>query len=296
MNYAHYIGLFLMYVATCHGGDIRKDPRQMTPAEIDAALSNIYERSQEADILPAPDAFDFCRSGDVDSLRKYLDNGGDPNLIQKEEWPYPLLLSALLSDQMACADLLIDRGADVNAPAWGHNIVTVFNGFLLNAKMKQFTGKGDSQRIHNTQRRIDYLTNHGAVADKAFVQTQINEAGEKAWAYSREKTSDTVVAAECGRDSIFIPTENIKVPVLGEIDPLSKWLDAQSGKTYLVVAATVYSDGQQAENTLFNMCLEKNVRMFTHKVLSSAPEQREINDFEQSGPGYPPQGVGSPDP
>ena len=296
MKYARHTGLLLLFVTICQADDLQKDPRQMTPAELDAALSNLYERSQETVIPPAPDAFDYCQIGDVDSLRKYLDNGGDPNLIQKEEWPYPLLLSALLSDQMACADLLIDRGADVNAPAWGHNIVTVFNGFLLNAKMKQFTGKGDPERIHNTQRRIDYLTNHGAVADEAFVQAQINDAGEKAWAYSHEKTSDTVVAAECGRDSIFLPTENIKSPVLGEIDPLSKWLDALSGKTNLVVAATVYPDGKQAENILFDMCLEKNVRMFTYKVLPSAPEQREENGFEQSVPGYPPQSVGSPEP
>ena len=296
MKYAHYTGLFLMYVATCHGGDIQKDPRQMTPAELDAALSNLYERSQELNILPAPGVFDFCRSGDVDSLRKYLDNGGDPNFIQDKEWPYPPLLSALLSDQMACADLLIDRGADVNAPAWGHNIVTVFHGFLLNAKMQQFFLKGDPERILNTQRRIEYLTNHGAVADEAFVQSQINDAGEKAWSYSSDKTSDTIVAAECRGDSIILPTEDIKASVLDEIDSLSKWLDDQSGETNIVVAATVYPDGKQTENILFNMCLEKNVRMFTHKVLPAAPEQREINDFEQSVPGYPPQGVGSPEP
>ena len=262
--------------APCQSDEQNDDLDKLTPAQQDDLYLQLLKKSAEMAKPyqePPPDAFDFCRNGDVEALRHYLDNGGDPNWDkQTAGLPSPLLLSAILTFHNECAKLLIDRGANVNAPAFNvRNIATAAGLKLIDLKMTQFYGRGNSNGVEQLSKAIDLLIAHGATLDGPFLAKKCNEIGESAWNHA-SKRGDTIISAECLPDSIALPAEKIVLSSLGESGTLAAWLDQQSGKTNLIIAATVLSGGEQAEKLLFDMCLGRNVRMFTRQIISSPSE------------------------
>ena len=257
--------------ALCQSEEQSEDLGKLTPEQQDELYQQLLEKSAEMGKPyqdPPPDAFDFCRNGDVEALRHYLDNGGDPNWDKQTAGiPSPLLLWAILMFHNECAELLIDRGANVNAPAFNvGNISTAAGLKLIDVKMTQFHGKGNSHAVEQLSKAVDLLAGHGAIQDKPFLVNKSNEVGARAWKHAQDR-GDAIVQAECKPDAISLPAEQISMLSVDDSESLEAWLKIQAGKTNMVIAVVVFPGGDESEKRLLDLCMKYDVRMFTHQVI-----------------------------
>ena len=257
--------------APCRSFGQNDDMDKLTPAQQNDLYQQLLNKSSEMARPyqePPPDAYDYCRNGEVEALRKYLDNGGDPNWDKRTAGlPAPLLLWAILAFHNECVELLIERGADVNAPAFNvRNIATAAGLKLIDLKMTQFYGKGNRHGIEQLSQAIDLLIAHGAVLDNPFLAEKLNEAGIRAWNLAKSR-GDAIVVAECRPDSIILPGLQISWSSLAESEHLATWCEQQAGKSNMVIAATIHPGGERSGERLLDLCMTYGVRMFTHQVI-----------------------------
>ena len=65
--------------------------------------------------ISSPTPFKLIKNGDIVGLKKYLDEGGNPNLdLRLSSTPYSLLASAVVAVNIDCAELLLKHGANAN--------------------------------------------------------------------------------------------------------------------------------------------------------------------------------------
>lgn len=261
------MGIHIPYVSG-QTNDQRGDLMELTPVELDAVLTGIFQREATKKATfqePPTSAFDILRSGDIEALQAFLDRGGDPNETLGK-MPHPLLFSAVLTLKLECAELLIQRGADINAITYGGFTIGTMALLLLNdAKMLQYDGKANMEIISKRNEAVELLVGHGADIDKQTASEKINAVGERVWNHAKEKGA-TVIKAECLPSSILLPTEKISTPSSGDTATLTEWLDRHNGETNMVIAVSVHLGGEQAELRLYEMCLERNIRVFTFRV------------------------------
>ena len=264
------LGMQVSYVSGQTNAHVR-DLMELSPKELEAALQEVFQREADrktTDQKPTPSAFALLRSGDEEALRVFLDQGGDPNLTQGS-MPHPLLFSAIYLLKYECAELLIQQGADVNATTYGgYNIGTMALLLLNDAKMLQYDGKASMEIIRRRQKAIELLVDHGADIDKQTVSQKINVIGERLWKHAQEMGA-AVIKVECLPNSILLPTENIATTSLDADAQLAEWLNRHNGNVNQVIAVTVHPGGERAEMLLYEMCVERNIRLFTHKILIS---------------------------
>lgn len=80
------------------------------------------------------------------------------------------------------------------------------------------------------------------------------------------KNRGTNIKAECYPDFILLPNEKFAIASRDSAVKLAEWLDQHYGNGSHVIAVTVHPGGEQAEMLLYDMCLERNIRLFTHRV------------------------------
>ncbi len=270
-NYMKNIAATVMCCAStvCGATNITEnDLKGMSSKELDAVLAETLartaERSSQYQGLSA-NVYEYCRNGDVELLRNYLENGGNPNGNNPTDVPYPLLLAALIADQYECADMLIEHGADVNAPSRIANIATELRLIMLNAEAMYFCGKAGYERLEKAKRRVDYMMARGATVDEVLVSEAIMKASEKLLAYSKSEYGDSVINAKCGQKYIQLPS--MKIDLLNCSETSLEWFRQQCGNTNIIIAATVLPGGREAAEKLANICYSNKIRMFIVKQL-----------------------------
>jgi hypothetical protein len=245
-----------------------RDLMELSPIELESTLHEVYKRETDRKITdqePPPSPFAILRSGDVEALRTFLDQGGDPNTTQGR-MPHPLLFSAIYLLKYECAELLIQQGADVNAVTYGgYNIATMALLLLNDAKVLQFDGRANMEIIRKRKQAVQLLVDHGAIIDKNMVAEKVSAAGERLWKHA-QKQGDNIIKAECYPDFILLPNEKFAIASRDSAVKLAEWLDQHYGNGSHVIAVTVHPGGEQAEMLLYDMCLERNIRLFTHRV------------------------------
>lgn len=245
------------------------DLRELSSQQQDELYQILLKRTEDmAKPYQRPlDAFDYCGSGDIDALRDYLDNGGDPNWVkQPAGMPYPLLLSAILTFNVECAELLIKRGANVNVPAFNvRNIATAVALKRIDIKNAQYNGKGNIQHYHQLNQGLNMLLAHGAMIDNQFLTQKANEAGKSLWKQAND-INDIIIVVKCMPDYIHYTDIEIAEINMQDTERISAWLDKQIGKIDHVIAVDVYSGGEQTEKLLYDLCMERNIRLFTRRI------------------------------
>lgn len=247
------------------------DLMELSPTELEAALHEVFQREADKNTTeqePPPSAFALLRSGDVEALQAFLDQGGDPNKTQGR-MPHPLLFSAIYLLKYECAELLIQRGADVNATTYGgYNIGTMASLLLNDAKVLQYDGRANMEIIRKRKQAVQLLVDHGAIIDNNTVAEKVSAAGERLWEHA-QKEGNIIIKAECFPNSILLPNEKVAIASQDNTAKLAEWLDWHYGNGSQVIAVTVHPGGEQAEMLLYDMCLERNIRLFTHRVIVS---------------------------
>lgn len=266
------MGIHIPYVSG-QTNDQSCDLMELTPIELDAVLTGIFQREAANKTTlqdSSPSAFDILRSGDIEALQAFLDSGGDPNETLGK-MPHSLLFSAVLTLKLECAELLIQRGADINAITYGGFTIGTMALLLLNdAKMLQYNAKANMEIISKRNQAVELLVGHGADIDKQTASEKINGIGERVWNHAKEKGA-TIIQAECYSNSMLLPTGKIALASLEDTVKLKEWLDQYHGNTNQVIAVSVHPGGEQAELRLYEMCLERNIRVFTHRVGKGSP-------------------------
>lgn len=262
-----FLGMQVSYVSGQTNTQVR-DLMELSPIELESTLHEVYKRETDRKITdqePPPGPFAILRSGDVEALRTFLDQGGDPNTTQGR-MPHPLLFSAIYLLKYECAELLIQQGADVNAVTYGgYNIATMALLLLNDAKVLQFDGRANMEIIRKRKQAVQLLVDHGAIIDKNMVAEKVSAAGERLWKHA-QKQGDNIIKAECYPDFILLPNEKFAIASRDSAVKLAEWLDQHYGNGSHVIAVTVHPGGEQAEMLLYDMCLERNIRLFTHRV------------------------------
>ncbi|MDD3545435.1 MAG: hypothetical protein PHG96_08785 [Kiritimatiellae bacterium] len=262
-----FLGMQVSYVSGQTNTQVR-DLMELSPIELESTLHEVYKRETDRKITdqePPPSPFAILRSGDVEALRTFLDQGGDPNTTQGR-MPHPLLFSAIYLLKYECAELLIQQGADVNAVTYGgYNIATMALLLLNDAKVLQFDGRANMEIIRKRKQAVQLLVDHGAIIDKNMVAEKVSAAGERLWKHA-QKQGDNIIKAECYPDFILLPNEKFAIASRDSAVKLAEWLDQHYGNGSHVIAVTVHPGGEQAEMLLYDMCLERNIRLFTHRV------------------------------
>lgn len=262
-----FLGMQVSYVSGQTTTQVR-DLMELSPIELESTLHEVYKRETDRKITdqePPPSPFAILRSGDVEALRTFLDQGGDPNTTQGR-MPHPLLFSAIYLLEYECAELLIQQGADVNAVTYGgYNIATMALLLLNDAKVLQFDGRANMEIIRKRKQAVQLLVDHGAIIDKNMVAEKVSAAGERLWKHA-QKQGDNIIKAECYPDFILLPNEKFAIASRDSAVKLAEWLDQHYGNGSHVIAVTVHPGGEQAEMLLYDMCLERNIRLFTHRV------------------------------
>jgi len=262
-----FLGMQVSYVSGQTTTQVR-DLMELSPIELESTLHEVYKRETDRKITdqePPPSPFAILRSGDVEALRTFLDQGGDPNTTQGR-MPHPLLFSAIYLLKYECAELLIQQGADVNAVTYGgYNIATMALLLLNDAKVLQFDGRANMEIIRKRKQAVQLLVDHGAIIDKNMVAEKVSAAGERLWKHA-QKQGDNIIKAECYPDFILLPNEKFAIASRDSAVKLAEWLDQHYGNGSHVIAVTVHPGGEQAEMLLYDMCLERNIRLFTHRV------------------------------
>ena len=262
-----FLGMQVSYVSGQTNTQVR-DLMELSPIELESTLHEVYKRETDRKITdqePPPSPFAILRSGDVEALRTFLDQGGDPNTTQGR-MPHPLLFSAIYLLKYECAELLIQQGADVNAATYGgYNIATMALLLLNDAKVLQFDGRANMEIIRKRKQAVQLLVDHGAIIDKNMVAEKVSAAGERLWKHA-QKQGDNIIKAECYPDFILLPNEKFAIASRDSAVKLAEWLDQHYGNGSHVIAVTVHPGGEQAEMLLYDMCLERNIRLFTHRV------------------------------
>lgn len=262
-----FLGMQVSYVSGQTNTQVR-DLMELSPIELESTLHEVYKRETDrknTDQEPPPSPFAILRSGDVEALRTFLDQGGDPNTTQGR-MPHPLLFSAIYLLKYECAELLIQQGADVNAVTYGgYNIATMALLLLNDAKVLQFDGRANMEIIRKRKQAVQLLVDHGAIIDKNMVAEKVSAAGERLWKHA-QKQGDNIIKAECYPDFILLPNEKFAIASRDSAVKLAEWLDQHYGNGSHVIAVTVHPGGEQAEMLLYDMCLERNIRLFTHRV------------------------------
>lgn len=262
-----FLGMQVSYVSGQTNTQVR-DLMELSPIELESTLHEVYKRETDRKITdqePPPSPFAILRSGDVEALRTFLDQGGDPNTTQGR-MPHPLLFSAIYLLEYECAELLIQQGADVNAVTYGgYNIATMALLLLNDAKVLQFDGRANMEIIRKRKQAVQLLVDHGAIIDKNMVAEKVSAAGERLWKHA-QKQGDNIIKAECYPDFILLPNEKFAIASRDSAVKLAEWLDQHYGNGSHVIAVTVHPGGEQAEMLLYDMCLERNIRLFTHRV------------------------------
>lgn len=262
-----FMGMQVTYVSGQTNPQVR-DLMELSPIELESTLHEVYKRETDRKITdqePPPSPFAILRSGDVEALRTFLDQGGDPNTTQGR-MPHPLLFSAIYLLKYECAELLIQQGADVNAVTYGgYNIATMALLLLNDAKVLQFDGRANMEIIRKRKQAVQLLVDHGAIIDKNMVAEKVSAAGERLWKHA-QKQGDNIIKAECYPDFILLPNEKFAIASRDSAVKLAEWLDQHYGNGSHVIAVTVHPGGEQAEMLLYDMCLERNIRLFTHRV------------------------------
>ena len=263
-----FLGMQVSYVSGQTNTQVR-DLMELSPIELESTLHEVYKREADGKITdqePPPSPFAILRSGDVEALRTFLDQGGDPNTTQGR-MPHPLLFSAIYLLKYECAELLIQQGADVNAVTYGgYNIATMALLLLNDVKVLQYDGRANMEIIRKRKQAVQLLVDHGAIIDKNTVAEKVSAAGERLWKHAQEKRA-AVIEAACLPNSILLPTEHIAATSLDDTAKLAEWLNRHSGNVNQVIAVTVHPGGERAEMLLYEMCVERNIRLFTYRIL-----------------------------
>lgn len=266
------LGMQVSYVSGQTNAHVR-DLMELSPKELEAALQEVFQREADrktTDQKPTPSAFALLRSGDEEALRVFLDQGGDPNLTQGN-MPHPLLFSAIYLLKYECAELLIQQGADVNATTYGgYNIGTMALLLLNDAKALQYDGRANMEIIRKRKQAIQLLVDHGAIIDNNTVAEKVSAAGDRLWDHA-QKQGNIIIKAECFSDFILLPNEKSSISSRDNTTKLAEWLDRHNGNVNQVIAVTVHPGGERAEMLLYEMCVERNIRLFTHRLLISMP-------------------------
>lgn len=262
-----FLGMQVSYVFGQTNTQVR-DLMELSPIELESTLHEVYKRETDRKITdqePPLSPFAILRSGDVEALRTFLDQGGDPNTTQGR-MPHPLLFSAIYLLKYECAELLIQQGADVNAATYGgYNIATMALLLLNDAKVLQFDGRANMEIIRKRKQAVQLLVDHGAIIDKNMVAEKVSAAGERLWKHA-QKQGDNIIKAECYPDFILLPNEKFAIASRDSAVKLAEWLDQHYGNGSHVIAVTVHPGGEQAEMLLYDMCIERNIRLFTHRA------------------------------
>lgn len=262
-----FMGMQVTYVSGQTNPQVR-DLMELSPIELESTLHEVYKRETDRKITdqePPPSPFAILRSGDVEALRSFLDQGGDPNTTQGR-MPHPLLFSAIYLLKYECAELLIQQGADVNAATYGgYNIATMALLLLNDAKVLQFNGRANMEIIRKRKQAVQLLVDHGAIIDKNMVAEKVSAAGERLWKHA-QKQGDIIIKAECYPGFILLPNEKFAIASRDSAVKLAEWLDQHYGNGSHVIAVTVHPGGEQAEMLLYDMCIERNIRLFTHRA------------------------------